>query len=183
MILALLLQLAVADGTHVATPSARSPMPRDSAQLAQVAIATGIPVLVFEGAAIAESGLRGGNEAVGPGRLGPGGERLCREVGRLQVNPCADWTRLTPACRHLTNYSSNLQCGAAILRYNYDRCAINGDPSWSCAVRAYNGRGPLAERHVRRVERIIGQLVLADVPTIPTATAGMMRTRRVKGVY
>lgn len=155
-------------------------LPADYQQLRNVALEYNIPPIIFYSHAVVETGWKGGNSFLGPGKqdtiiikregrpdslvIGP---RRCREIGRMQINPCDDkgvrrsvWGWLTPHCRltNLTKYDSNLRCGAAILAYRH----ATNEGSWFKAIERYNGTGPKAREYRERVERLVGRMTIQN---------------------
>jgi len=132
----------------------------DSVALRDAAIKASIPPIVIEAVAYMET--RSGdkiNAYRGPGREqcdSLGCRRVCREIGRLQINPCIRWS--IPACDSIRTYSANLRCGAAILAERYHRYG-----SWSLAIRAYNGSGPMADLYQQRALAYIGKRALEQL--------------------
>lgn len=134
-------------------------LPNDSAPLRQAAESIGVPVAVAY--AIAWQETRDGeklNAYRGPGREqcdSLGCRRVCREVGRMQINPCIVWHVL--ACRRdlLYVYETNIRCGLAILKAQRD-----GTSTWADAIRRYNGSGPLARKYASEVLSYIGWFTL-----------------------
>src|SRR2546425_438487 len=90
---------------------------QDSVALRSVADSVGVPVNVMYAVAWMESrDGHLGNKPRGPGREqcdSLGCRRVCREIGRLQINPCIRWKGLP--CSDIRVYENNLRCGAAIL--------------------------------------------------------------------
>lgn len=125
----------------------------DSAMVFRVADSAGVPRDIM--AAVAWMETRSGtrlNEYKGPGREqcdSAGCKRVCREIGRMQVNPCIPWRH--PACKQLTQYAMNLRCGAAILL-----AARQRDGTWVAALQRYNGSGPQARRYLTEALAYIG---------------------------
>lgn len=136
---------------------------QDAQTLALAAETAGVPKVV--GLAVAWEETRDGSR--GNSYLGAGlavfdsasgrTKRVCRELGRMQVNPCYHWTYISPSCARdsLRVYSSNVRCGMTILRRRYEEVG-----SWQEAIRRYNGRGPKADDYLRRVLATIGRLTL-----------------------
>lgn len=104
---------------------------------------------------------RKGNAYLGPGKLikvdSVTYRRVCREIGRFQINPCT-WKSSDPRCtlqRIRDSLTDNIYCGVkhlAWLRQNYG--------SWSPAVRRFNGRGRKAEAYGKRVEHYVGRVTI-----------------------
>lgn len=132
-------------------------LPVDAAALYRAADSAGVPRDVMLAVAWMES--RDGsrlNNYRGPGREqcdSLGCRRVCREIGRMQINPCIKWH--IPACDSLTVYSANLRCGAAILR-----AARDGTTTWAEAIQRYNGSGKAAREYKLQALAFIGWLVL-----------------------
>ena len=132
----------------------------DSVALRDAAIKASIPPIVIE--AIAYMETRSGdklNAYRGPGREqcdSLGCRRVCREIGRLQINPCIRWH--IAACDSIRAYAANLRCGAAILAERYRRYG-----SWPLAIRAYNGSGPMADLYQQRALAYIGKRTLEQL--------------------
>src|SRR6266567_3434270 len=91
----------------------------DAWQLAIVADSLHIPRVVMWGVAWEET--RTGisrNQSRGPGIIKHDSlghtYHVCREVGRMQLKPCEDWTYLNPDCtrKNLYVYRWNVWCGA-----------------------------------------------------------------------
>ena len=138
-------------------------MPIDSTALNQAADFAGLPHDVIYAVAWMESrsGSRG-NAYRGPGRevcdsIGQC-HKACREIGRMQVNPCIHWPAPYCARDSLKVYWSNVKCGAAILHWRY---ATTG--SWPAAIRTYNGGGKKADDYLERALAYIGWLALRKV--------------------
>lgn len=129
-------------------------LPTDVADLRAAAAEYGVPPWAQVAVAITESGYAGGNAMLGPG-VDSAGVKVCREVGRMEIRPCDNWGWLSPHCRSLTIYRSNIRCGAAILALRHAQLG-----SWGLAIQAYNGKGPASAAYRAKVERLIGQLVL-----------------------
>jgi len=134
----------------------------DTAQLNDAARLNNVPPVVMQAVAWMESrDGRRGNEYRGPGREqcdSAGCRRVCREIGRMQINPCIQWS--IPVCNgvDIRRYFGNIRCGAAILaarRVKYG--------SWESAIRHYNGSGPLAERYLQTALAYIGRRTLTEV--------------------
>lgn len=133
--------------------------------LESVAQEVGVPSKVMLAVAWQETrtGVKG-NGYRGPGREqcdSIGCKRVCREVGRMQINPCINW-RL-PACKPkaILSYGGNVRCGAAILS---NRFVVLG--SWTEAIKHYNGSGPHAERYLQQALAFIGRLTLEEMGNV-----------------
>lgn len=84
--------------------------------------------------------------------------RICREIGRLQLNPCQRGWAQGPRCtvaRVTASYDDNVYCGLRYAQLLQVRC---GD--YTCAVRSYNGGGPLADRYLTQSAEYLGRLRL-----------------------
>lgn len=137
-------------------------LPSDTAALRMAGAEHGVPAAVMYAVAWQETRLNISASTRGPGREqcdSAGCRRVCREVGRLQINPCITWRH--PACARdsLRIYASNLRCGAAILR-----AARDGTATWADAIRRYNGSGPRARQYVKEALAYIGWLELLEEP-------------------
>lgn len=134
-------------------------IPRDTGALHAAATMAGVPPVVMYAVAWQESrDGRLGNAYRGAGREqcdSTGCRRVCREIGRMQLNPCIRYP--LPACDSLRVYWANLRCGAAVLHF---RRAERG--SWALAIRAYNGSGPAADRYLRQVLAYVGWWALQE---------------------
>lgn len=135
-------------------------LPVDSAALRQVAESAGVPVPVMYAVAWQESRNNTNPNIRGPGREqcdSLGCRRVCREIGRMQINPCILWRH--PACVgvDLKVYAHNIRCSAAILK-----AARDGTSTWHDAIRRYNGSGPAARRYAKEVLAYIGWLQLQE---------------------
>lgn len=131
----------------------------DAAILARHAQLHGVPIVLVWAVAARESGYRGGNHWRGPGKwvadtVSPDSvilRRICREVGRMQLNPCFPLTWLDPWCtntRVRTSYDANISCGVKYLASHGPR------------ISRYNGRGPMAREYQRWIESEIGRILL-----------------------
>ena len=132
-------------------------LPVDTALLYKVADAQQVPRQVALAVAWMETrtGTKG-NSYLGPGREqcdSTGCHRVCREVGRYQVNPCISFN--LEGCKQLRILEQNITCGMGILRYLYSR-----DSSWTEAIRRYNGSGPRAREYQQKALAYIGWLSL-----------------------
>lgn len=137
----------------------------DAARLAAYADSTGVPREVMWAVAWQESrGGQRGNSYIGPGivvmdTISMIPHRVCRERGRMQINPCY-WKPLAPRCtwqRVRDNYSDNVWCAGLKL---HSLRAIYG--SWEEAIRRYNGSGPMSRAYQQRALAYIGRLALRD---------------------
>lgn len=84
----------------------------------------------------------------GPGREqcdSLGCRRVCRELGRMQINPCIF---------HLpdTTSATNRLWGAMLLHRHFNRLH-----SWPAAIKAYNGSGPMSEWYQIQALAFIGR--------------------------
>ena len=136
----------------------------DSVPLKHVADSVGVPTEVLYAVAWKETGNgRAINEKLDDARAnayrGAGREqcdstgckRTCREVGRMQINPCIRWA--LPYCVEANRtYASNIRCGAYILKHNYEKYK-----SWPEAIRRYNGNGPMSRRYLNEALAFIGK--------------------------
>jgi hypothetical protein len=136
-------------------------MPPDSTALRAAGAEFHVPAAVMYAVAWQETRLNLSPTIRGPGReqcdSGVGCRRVCREIGRFQINPCITWRH--PACARdsLRLYASNLRCGAAILR-----AARDGTSTWADAIRVYNGSGPRARQYAKEALSYIGWLRLLE---------------------
>ncbi len=118
---------------------------------------------------------RSGNRARGPGivvvdsisyyRVSAHGylpyehtHRKCREIGRMQLSPCVDWTQLLHDSRcSLKNikehYDDNVHCGVRYAVYLHDKYH-----SWRDVPYHYNG----ARIYQSAVENYVGKLTLRE---------------------
>lgn len=131
-------------------------LPPDSANLRRAGESARVPAAVMYAVAWQESRSNLSPLLRGPGREqcdSAGCRRVCREVGRFQINPCIVWKH--PACMRdsLKVYDANVRCGAAILR-----AARDGTSTWADAIRRYNGSGPMSRKYQREVLEYIGWL-------------------------
>jgi len=132
-------------------------LPADTALLYKVADSQQVPRQVALAVAWMEtrSGIKG-NNYIGPGREqcdSLGCHRVCREIGRYQVNPCISFN--LPGCKQLRILEQNITCGMGILRYLYSR-----DSSWVSAIQHYNGSGPRSREYLAKALEYIGWLSL-----------------------
>lgn len=86
-------------------------------------------------------------------------ERTCREVGRMQLNPCIDWVQMLhdPRCslkRIKESYDDNVHCGIENIR----RCAKR--VSWTQMPSCYNGG---SVKYQKEVEQYLGHLTLRSI--------------------
>lgn len=128
-------------------------LPVDAGILHKAADGANVPRVVMYAVAWQETrdGQRG-NAPRGPGREqcdSLGCRRVCREVGRMQVNPCIRWG--LAGCGWLVDLVQNTTCGAEILRYLYDKWG-----SWELAILHYNGSGPKAREYATRALAYVG---------------------------
>lgn len=150
----------------------------DEALLTAYADSTNIPAVVMWAVAWQES--RDGKK--GNGYIGPGivrrtiirtvtvtdssvdtlvivrDERVCRERGRMQINPCTWRSKIAARCsamRIKLYLGDNLYCAGRHLRYLYDRYG-----SWQKAIEKYNGSGYMARAYRQRALVYIGTLTL-----------------------
>lgn len=127
----------------------------DSVPLKHVADSVGVPTEVLYAVAWMETrdGKRA-NDYRGAGREqcdSTGCHRTCREVGRMQINPCIRWA--LPYCdKAHTGRDANVRCGAFILKHNYEK-----HKSWTEAIRRYNGSGPKSRRYLNEALAFIGK--------------------------
>lgn len=66
--------------------------------------------------------------------------RVCRETGRMQLNPCHNYTKIDPRCtlkNIINNYDDNIHCGLMLFVEKIKYCA--GDVV--CGIERYNGNG------------------------------------------
>jgi len=145
----------------------------DAYTLAAQADSQGVPRTVSWAVAWEESrGGRRGNDYLGPGRIVADTatidgvvtvrrHRICRELGRYQINPCT-WRSSDPRCtlrRISARYADNVYCGTKNIRNKYLECG-----NWHCAPRRHNGRGPLAELYGKRIDQYVGRVHLLLLP-------------------
>jgi len=120
---------------------------QDSAALKAAADSFGVPYVVIAAVAWNESQTGSKlNNYRGPGREqcdSLGCRRVCREVGRMQVNPCIDWHDARCSRDSIRSYEGNIRCGAIILRSHFLKYG-----SWVQAIKRYNGSGPLADKYL-----------------------------------
>lgn len=108
------------------------------------------------------------NDYIGPGReqcdsIPPGRcRRVCREIGRMQINPCGRWASLAQcSLARIKFYHGNLRCAAVILRKSRDIIAArDGVDVWTGAMKMYNGSGPHAEAYLTKALAYLGWLHL-----------------------
>ncbi len=86
-------------------------------------------------------------------------QRICREVGRMQLNPCVSWTQVlhSPRCslkRITESYDDNVYCGIL----NIKRAAK--DHGWTKAPSFYNGGNAAYQKDV---EAWMGHLTLKEL--------------------
>ena len=132
----------------------------DSAALRVAGAEFNVPAVVMQAVAWQETRLNLNPAVRGPGREqcdSLGCRRVCREIGRLQVNACIQWRHPACAVALLKNYASNLRCGAAILR-----AARDGTSTWADAIRRYNGSGPHSRQYMKEALAYIGWLRLLE---------------------
>lgn len=128
--------------------------------LESVAHEIGVPSKVILAVAWQESrsGAKG-NAYKGPGKEqcdSLGCRRVCREIGRGQINPCIKWG--LPGCGSLHTYRYNVRCMAWILRAQRARHG-----SWVQAIKHYNGNGPRAEQYLQQALAFIGKQTLEEI--------------------
>lgn len=127
----------------------------DSAALATVGNVYQVPIAVMLSVAWMET-RTGERTPRGPGVLSTTGHRVCREVGRMQINPCL---HKSPMCKAaLLVYRANLHCGALLLANNYTRYG-----SWEQAIKRYNGNGAKAEVYLTKALVYLGRRTLEGV--------------------
>ncbi len=139
----------------------------DSYKLAAYADSTRVPTQVMWAVAWEETrdGAKG-NNYVGPGFLTfdvttRTYKRVCRERGRMQLNPCF-WQSKLARCswqRVRDNYNDNVFCAGSRLRILYEAYG-----SWESAIGHYNGSGPVAQAYKQRALAYIGRLALDGSP-------------------
>ena len=137
----------------------------DAAELANTADLVGIPRRVMWSVAWEESRTgKSGNRVRGPGVI-VDGKATCREVGRMQLKPCQNWTNLSPQCttRGLYVYAINIYCGALRLKELYGKYG-----TWTEAIRHYNGDGEKSREYLSRVLVTLGGYSI----TIPDSLSG-----------
>jgi len=132
-------------------------LPVDTALLYKVADAQQVPRQVALAVAWMETrtGAKG-NNYLGPGREqcdSLGCRRVCREIGRMQVNPCISFN--LPGCKQLRILEQNITCGLGILSYLKVR-----EGNWILAIQKYNGSGPKAREYLAKALGYIGWLTL-----------------------
>lgn len=131
----------------------------DRFYLESVAHDIGVPVQVMLAVAWQESRTGDkGNAYRGPGREqcdSTGCKRVCREIGRGQINPCIKWG--FPGCSSLHTYRYNVRCMGWILRAQHARHG-----TWALAIKHYNGSGPSADRYLQQALAFIGRLTLEE---------------------
>lgn len=132
----------------------------DSVSLKHVADSVGVPTEVLYAVAWMETRDGRANNYRGAGREqcdSTGCKRTCREVGRMQINPCIRWA--LPYCAEAArDRTANVRCGAFILRHNYEKYG-----SWIEAIRRYNGNGPMSRKYLSEALAFIGRRKLERV--------------------
>lgn len=136
-------------------------LPPDSSALRRAGAEFNVPASVMYAVAWQETRSNVNPAVRGPGREqcdSLGCRRVCREIGRGQVNPCIVWKH--PSCRRelLRVYEHNIRCMAAILRAAHD-----GASTWQDAIRKYNGSGPRARQYAKDALSYIGWLRLLEL--------------------
>lgn len=137
----------------------------DAARIVAVADSVRVPRVLLLAVAWEEtrSGARG-NVYIGDGIVDSLGHRICRERGRMQLNPCFPLTYLDAnrcaVARVRLSYEDNVWCGALHLRDLYERTG-----GWTAAIARYNGSGAKAVAYQSRVLTTIGRYTL----TVPRA--------------
>lgn len=135
-------------------------VPPDSSRLATVAAEYDVPPAIAFAVAYMETRSNVNPAVRGPGREqcdSLGCRRVCREVGRFQINPCIMWgfSECKPAS--IRTYEGNVRCGVMILRAQRD-----GTATWVDAIRRYNGSGPKAREYTKEALAYIGWLTLRE---------------------
>lgn len=126
----------------------------DAPQLAAHADSAGVSHALVWALAAAESGDGArGNAYVGQGQRDSAGKVVCREIGRMQLNPCGAWRRVVNNARCTllrvrTSYDDNVHCALVYLTLLHRQSG-----SWLDAIRRYNGSGKQAEVYAFRVWR------------------------------
>ena len=91
-------------------------------------------------------------------------KRICREVGRFQLNPCIDWSRILhdPLC---TN--ANILSKDKYFAYLVDvHCAaeqianLHTGYSWMETIRRYNGQGNISYKYLDSVLAYLGRFYI-----------------------
>jgi len=142
----------------------------DAERLAVVADSFQIPHYIFYAVAWQET-RRGNSDHIfprGPGRIVLDSlykpHRVCREIGRVQMSPCVDWSKILkdPICinKNLLSdnkyfaYQVNLHCAAKHL------ASLHTMYNWMESVRHYNGDGPASYIYLNSVLAYIGRFYL-----------------------
>jgi len=87
-------------------------------------------------------------------------KRVCREIGRLQLNPCVDWVKTLkdPRCtlqRIKTSYDDNVHCGVVNMKRLYTM-----HKGWTYVPSWYNGG---SAKYQSEAEVYIGHLTLKEL--------------------
>lgn len=131
----------------------------DSVPLKHVADSVGVPTEVLYAVAWMETRDGRAINYRGAGREqcdSTGCKRTCREVGRMQINPCIRWA--LPYCAEAAAHrTANVRCAAFILKHNYEKYG-----SWIEAIRRYNGSGPNAQKYLTEALAFIGKRALSE---------------------
>ena len=104
-----------------------------------------------------------GNKARGPGIVDSMGVHHCREIGRMQLNPCVNWQRLLKdyrcSLRHIKmSYDDNVYCGIKnMLRLNLKY------GGWQYVPQHYNGAGYGASVYQSGAESYLGHIALKEL--------------------
>lgn len=105
--------------------------------------------------------------ALGPGRLDSTWvhdvlvvKRVCRELGRYQLNPCIDWVKRLgdSSCTRAnlrTDYAIGVRCGMENLSY-----LLTKYNNRVTVVQRQNGGGPMADAYVLKTLAYLGWLQL-----------------------
>jgi hypothetical protein len=86
-------------------------------------------------------------------------KHICKEIGRMQLNPCVNWTQLLAdqrcSLKRVTiSYDDNVHCGIL----NIKRCAHT--QGWAKFASCYNGGNM---KYQKEVEQYLGHLVLREI--------------------
>lgn len=115
-----------------------------------------VPYMVMETVAWLETRNNLNPKVRGPGKviwdsLG-NGKRVCREIGRFQINPCVHRVSVVDS---IYSYQGNIRWGAKYLRTLYNRYG-----TWSLVIKHYNGAGVKADAYLQKAYGYIGKRTL-----------------------
>ena len=92
------------------------------------------------------------------------GKRVCREIGRYQMSPCVNWSKIMkdPICTNANllskdkefAYRVNIHCAAEHL------AGMHTGYNWAETIRRYNGQGELSYKYQASVLSYIGRFYL-----------------------